>query len=332
MKSENKKTLKIVLGVIFGLVSAAFGFLVTLALFLYKMAFSRDLPKVVERYQERQNADAADRGEDPDEIRHEELRAETVQWVINQEPADVYIRSYDGLKLYARLIQAEEETKKTAILVHGFRARPEGDFAGIIQFYHEIGWNVLMVSDRAHGNSEGNTLGFSWLDRRDIIDWARQIILLFGEDSEIVLHGVSMGAGAVMMASGEVSLPKQVKGIIEDCGFSSTLEEFRHVFPEKFKSVSGPVLAIDNIISKMHSGYFLSEASSVKQLNLNTRPALFIHGGADDFVPTEMVYDNYYATKGPRTLYICDGAGHARSFTHDPETYKETVKAFLETL
>ena len=41
-----------------------------------------------------------------------------------------------------------------------------------------------------------------WLDRYDIRDWARQIVSR-DPDAKIIIHGISMGAAAAMMAAGE---------------------------------------------------------------------------------------------------------------------------------
>ena len=55
-----------------------------------------------------------------------------------------------------------------------------------------------------------------------------------------------------------------------------------------------------------------------------------IHGDADDFVPTEMVYENYHATKGPKELYIVKGAGHAKTLAKDKLAYREQIEKFLK--
>ena len=303
----------------------------SLSAFLFRLIFVRR-DKNTKADSKRVRKASEDEAEDVDGMRRSELLDETKDWVEAHHPDRIHVRSYDGLKLTARLIRAREDQKKAAILVHGFRSEPEWDFGGLVQFYHEEGYHVLLVDDRAHGESEGNILGFGWLDRRDVVSWAHQLVLLFGDDVQLILHGVSMGAAAVMMASGEYDLPAQVRGIIEDCGFSSTLDEFRHLFPKYLKALEGAVLAADNMIVKITSGYDLKDASCKEQLKLNFRPALFIHGSDDELIPVDMVYDNYYATKGKRTLYICEDAGHARSYAHDPETYEKTVRTFLENL
>ena len=59
----------------------------------------------------------------------------------------------------------------------------------------------------------------------DIIKWIN-LILSWEPNARIVLHGVSMGAATVLMASGE-DLPGNVKAVIADCGYTSEWDEFR---------------------------------------------------------------------------------------------------------
>ena len=59
-----------------------------------------------------------------------------------------------------------------------------------------------------------------WHERFDIVDLSNYIASTY-KNSQIVLFGVSMGAATVMSASGE-KLPRNVKVIIEDCGYTST--------------------------------------------------------------------------------------------------------------
>ena len=83
------------------------------------------------------------------------------------------------------------------------------------------------------------------------------------------------------------------------------------------------------MLFRSRAGYFLKDASSVKQVAKNKRPILFIHGAKDTFVPTKMVYQNYKAANGPKELWVVPGAKHAKSFATHPIQYQEKVNNFL---
>lgn len=151
-------------------------------------------------------------------------------WVASHKTQEVAITSHDGLNLRGLLVPAEggmEHSRKFLLAIHGYRSGPMREYYYMLPFYHSLGYHVLMPDDRAHGKSEGSYIGFGWLDRLDCIAWVHYIVDTYGQDCEIVMQGISMGAATVMNASGE-ALPPQVKGIIEDCGFSTAKDVFAH--------------------------------------------------------------------------------------------------------
>lgn len=251
-----------------------------------------------------------------DEKQFDHLKKETV-WMANQ-----------GLKQDAWYVPAARETNKTVIVVHGFN-NSKKDMKAYAWMFHELGYNVLMPDNIAHGKSRGQIIGYGWNDRLNIIKWA-QLLVDKNAASQITLFGVSMGGAAVMMASGESNLPKQVVNIIEDCGYSSVWEELKYQAKAMYSLPAFPILYEVSSISKVRAGFSYGQASSIEQLKKNKLPILFIHGDKDDFVPTKMVYDNFKASRGAKELYIAKGAQHAKSMESNPETYQKKISTFLK--
>ena len=131
----------------------------------------------------------------------------------------VYITSHDGLKLSGRYYH-QQDGAPLDICFHGYRGTPARDFSGGIQIMLREGHNVLMIEERAHLESEGHTITFGIKERYDALDWIQYALQRFGEDTRIILVGISMGAATVLMAS-ELELPEQVKGIVADCPYTS---------------------------------------------------------------------------------------------------------------
>ncbi|MBS7577934.1 MULTISPECIES: alpha/beta hydrolase [unclassified Enterococcus] len=233
----------------------------------------------------------------------------------------------DGLELNAWWLPNTSKTNKTVIIAHGFNGSKE-DMACYGEIFYQLGYNVLMPDNRGHGSSEGKLIGYGATDKRDYIKWIKQTINK-NPDAEITLFGLSMGAATVMMTSGE-SLPPQVKNIIEDCGYDSVWNELTYQAKEMYNLPKFPLLYEVSAISKMRAGFWYQEASSTAALAKNKLPVLFIHGDNDKFVPTEMVYNNYAATKGPKELWLVKGAKHANSVEVATEAYINRVSQFLE--
>lgn len=240
---------------------------------------------------------------------------------------DWQLASTDGLKLSAYYLPAEKEQHKTVIIAHGYMGQAS-DMPQYAKIYHDLGYNVLMPDARGHGRSEGDYIGFGWPERKDYLQWINRIVKQ-DPQSEIVLHGVSMGAATVMMTSGE-KLPDNVKAFVEDCGYSSVNGELSYQLKQMFNLPSFPLIPVTSMVTKVRAGYFFGEADTIKQLNKNTRPMLFIHGDKDDFVPYSMLDEVYQATKGPKEKYVVHGAKHAEALSSDPAMYQQKVTAFLK--
>lgn len=236
------------------------------------------------------------------------------------------MESKDGLKLSAYYLPAQKDQHKTAIIAHGYMGQAS-DMPQYAKIYHDLGYNVLMPDARGHGKSEGDYIGFGWPERKDYLQWIDRIIK-GDSQSEIVLHGVSMGAATVMMTSGE-KLPENVKAFVEDCGYSSVKDELTYQLKDMFNLPAFPLMPVTSLITKIRAGYFFGEADAVKQLHKNTKPMLFIHGDKDDFVPYSMLDKVYAATKGPKEKFVVHGANHAEALSADPAKYQEKVTEFL---
>ncbi len=226
----------------------------------------------------------------------------------------------------AKLIKAD--SNKLLIAVHGYHSYNFKEYALYLKFYHDLGFNILLPDNRAHGESEGDYVGFGWLDRLDIKQWIKKMKEVFDDDIQIVLHGISMGSATVLMASGDKDLDQSVKCIIADCGYTSLNDELKYKL-DKMKLPSKLILSSANLLSRKRAGYKFKDASTLKQVKKSKTPTLFIHGDQDEYVPTYMVYNLYNACLAKKDLLIIEGAGHAESFIVNQELCEKTIKKFI---
>lgn len=246
---------------------------------------------------------------------------------------DLTIDGYNGRKVHAVYAPAKNpaEAQGTAIVVHGYTDN-HYVFLYLVRMYRDrFNYNVMVPDLVYHGYSEGDAAQMGWYDRFDVELWAEKAHEIFADDF-MVVHGVSMGAATTMMMSGD-ELPSYVKCFVEDCGYSSVWNQFAFNLKQSFHLPPFPILNSASIVCKNRYGWGFKEASSANQLAKSTRPMLFIHGDADDFVPYGQLWENYYAkTKGYKEVYVCPGAVHANSYQKDPETYIHKVSNFLQTV
>ncbi|WP_018592834.1 alpha/beta hydrolase [Terrisporobacter glycolicus] len=253
---------------------------------------------------------------------------EDVNWLINDSNYnDKYINSFDNLKLHSYEIKNKIETNKWAIVVHGYTSEGE-TVSSKAKHFHDMGYNVLVPDLRAHGKSEGHYIGMGWDDRLDIINWIN-IIVKDNPNSEIILHGTSMGAATVLSTSGE-SLPSNIKAIIADCSYTSVWDEFTYQLKALFDLPSFPVMNLSNIVTMIKAGYSLKEASPIKQVAKSKTPILYIHGDKDDFVPYYMMDQLYNATSSQKSKLTIKNAAHGKAALVNPNLYWNTVSDFLD--
>jgi fermentation-respiration switch protein FrsA (DUF1100 family) len=261
-------------------------------------------------------------------------RREPKRWIDTMPCEDAEILSRDGLILRGYyLARTNPASTKTVIIAHGYTGEAK-DFSPFAQhFYEKLGYNLLMPNARGHGNSEGKYIGYGWPERLDYLDWIDWVKARSKETCpvQIVLFGISMGAATVMMTGGE-ALPPEVKAIIEDCGYTSAAEELLYqakaMFHLKLTENSLLFKAVNRLAEK-RMGYSFTEASALEQVKKIKVPTLFIHGDADTFVPTVMVYPLYEACLAPKELYVVSGAEHGLACQTDTEEYEKRITQFL---
>lgn len=126
-----------------------------------------------------------------------------------QDAEDIFLPSHDGLRLHGQLLQ-QPGAKGTILLFHGYRSSWIIDFSIVLPYYYSLGYNLLAVDERAHGQSEGVYITFGIHERRDAATWAQYAAMHFGPDHPLFLGGLSMGATTVLLASA-LELPPSVK-------------------------------------------------------------------------------------------------------------------------
>ena len=72
------------------------------------------------------------------------------------------IISFDGLKLYP-VFYKNNNSRKVAIIIHGYFAHYT-EMNQYAKMFINLGYNIVLTQNRAHGDSEGKYVGMGWLD------------------------------------------------------------------------------------------------------------------------------------------------------------------------
>ena len=114
------------------------------------------------------------------------LMEERKGFVLGQPHEDVYITSFDGLKLHATYFPGMEDeagrpadvsgVKKAVICFHGYTGEGLSNHIAIADYFLKKGYAMLMPDARAHGESEGEYIGFGCLDRKDALRDRKSVV------------------------------------------------------------------------------------------------------------------------------------------------------------
>lgn len=245
------------------------------------------------------------------------------QW-LDDNTQVVSMQSYDDLKLNG--YYADNESDIYIIMVHGYRSDATSVVAPAKKMIKE-GYNVLIPDLRGHGKSEGDFIGMGWIDHIDILDWIDMIIKK-NQQAQIVLYGISMGGATVMNVAGD-NPPKQVKAIIEDCGYTNVWDVLYYHLDEEY-GWSKSMMFMAEIVTYLRAGYCIKDASPLEQVKNANLPILFIHGDNDEFVPFSMLDQLYENAGGPKEKLVIKGGSHANNFAVNPELYYSTICEFIK--
>ncbi len=252
---------------------------------------------------------------------------ELVAEMHRQSFEDVRIRSRDGLTLHARYLHVRDGAP-VMIQMHGYRSAAMRDHCGANKIARENGINTLLTDQRAHGGSGGHTLTFGVRERYDVLDWIGWVRQRFGEDTEIWLAGISMGAATVLMTA-DLDLPENVKGILADSPYTSPEAIIRSVI-RRSGLPDGAGFALIQLGARLFGHVSLKEASALRSVRKAKIPILLIHGTGDRFVPCAMSEELRDACASPVQLELFEGAAHGIGYLTDPARYERVVLEFLE--
>lgn len=249
-------------------------------------------------------------------------------WCMQQKMQDCYMKSRDGLTLHAHYLPAEN-AERFVLLSHGYKGSGFGDFAYTSRFLHENHCNLLFIDQRCCGKSQGEYITFGALEQYDVQRWAYYIAKRNKKKLPIYLYGESMGAASVLMASGH-KLPKEVRGLISDCGFCSMKAQIKDMAANWFHlHWVGLLLFRLDLFCRMLAGFRMRDADTTEALERNRRPVLFFHGVADSYVDERNSRYNYVICQAPKELILVPGARHLCSAYVEPELYRQKLLDFF---
>ncbi len=245
--------------------------------------------------------------------------------LINYPYQEIYIKNNRNIKLYGELRKSKNPHKNSKPIVilfsHGHLSSGNNDVALYYNFQLD-NYDLLSIDHEGNGKSEGKHSGFGIYESENIILWVNKINEIYNHNVDIYFHGVSMGSNSILLTANKKM--ENVKGLIADCGFTSSYEIFKYL--SKLNFISFSICLINSLILKRN----VFKYSSLKTLKNSLYPILFIHGDKDKVVPIFMTLKNEKVCSSKHRMIIFKGAGHASSYFIDSILYEKEFNDFIK--
>ena len=242
---------------------------------------------------------------------------------LQNNPCDIVSIVNDKLHLYARYYDLK--SKNTVIMAHGYHATSFNNFHSSSRSFFNHGYNILMIDERSHNDSEGKYTTVGLREQYDLLAWIKWVEDNTESDN-IILYGVSMGAATVGYVSNKLKGTK-VRAVVMDCGFTSFYDE---VF---YKRRDSRFIMLGLFFFRLYGKLILHidiKKSTIDSLKDSLVPVYFIHGLNDEMVPYEHTITNYNAATTDKKVHYVENCGHTTGFLIDYDFLDKDLFEFID--
>ena len=122
------------------------------------------------------------------------------QWERERDWEPVRVNAPDGKILRGTYIENRRDSHKTVILIHGLYQNRTMCLPYMDE-YRRLGYNILLIDLRGHGESEGDHTEWGISEVDDLLMWCQW---LQNRDPQMTigLHGISLGAAMALLYAG----------------------------------------------------------------------------------------------------------------------------------
>jgi fermentation-respiration switch protein FrsA (DUF1100 family) len=239
------------------------------------------------------------------------------------------VRAPDGIELRGWKVRARIPNGDWILVFHGVSDNRTG-VLGHAELLLRHGYNLVMMDSRAHGESGGDMATYGWKERYDTSAIANSLF-----STEKVRHlgalGVSMGAAIALQSA---AVEPRIEVVIAEDPFADLREVSYdyaglHFSPSLGKTIFRPA-TISALREMAKAGGFQPDDVSPKNaVAARAFPILLICGTRDHTIPCRHSQSIYREARGPKELWVVEGAEHASALGHAPAEYEDRVARFL---
>jgi pimeloyl-ACP methyl ester carboxylesterase len=215
------------------------------------------------------------------------------------------------------------------LLIHGYADAKVGGIAWAPQL-HSLGWNVLAIDLRAHGESGGVHCTGGFFERHDVNQVINQVRAQRARETEqLALFGVSLGAAC---AVGAAATRDDIAAVI----LESPYADYRRAIAAHGRMRGLPEGVLRDVAIRLAEWMSSADFRGCRPGELIAQvkcPVMVIHSGDDPFVPGDdaAAMERAIAARGNAkdVRWSVESAGHVLGMALDAEEYHDRLDAFL---
>jgi alpha-beta hydrolase superfamily lysophospholipase len=243
---------------------------------------------------------------------------------------DFEVRASDGIVLRGWKVRPPAPNGSWVLLYHGIADNRAG-CSGHAEFLLRRGYSIVMMDARAQGESGGDMVTFGWKERYDTVAVADALYA-----SENVRHlyalGVSMGAALALQSA---AVEPRIEAVAAEDPFANLREvsyDYAGLFigPWLGKTLFRPAVIVAMHAVDKEGGFKPEDASPEKAVAARPFAVLLICGTSDRRIPCRHARRIYESARGPKELWVVDGAEHASALGRAPAEYEGRVIRLFE--
>lgn len=243
---------------------------------------------------------------------------------------DFSVRAPDGVELRGWKIRAAQPNGDWVLLFHGIADDRTGTL-GAAEFLLLRGYGVVMMDSRAQGESGGRMATYGWKERYDTVAVTNALYA-----TERVHHmfalGISMGAAIALQSA---AVEPRIDAVVAEDPFANLREVSYdyaglHFSPFLGKTLFRPAVMVAMYFVKKEGGFNPEDVSPEKAVAQRPFAVLLICGTADYTIPCRHARRIYDSARGPKELWIVQGARHAEALGRAHAEYERRVIRFFE--
>ena len=239
----------------------------------------------------------------------------------------IVLQTKNELKIETWYAKADSASKGTVVLFHSLGNSKSSVLPEANEFRF-MGFNVMLIDFRGHGNSDGNTTTIGYKESEEVklaYDW-----LIKQGETKIILWGTSMGAVAIMKSLADNKI--NVTGIILEMPFGSLHQHMKARartlgFPKQPFAV---LVTFWTGVRRGFNGFKLNSFQNAEKINC---PTLFQWGNNDHLV-SKAEAQNIYQHIGSKNkkFVVYENGVHSSLSQQNITQWRIEVEGFLDSL